>query len=302
MQVIKGTTDFSIDGVSSVPLGKFDGVHRGHRALMDRVCAYAEESPKKPVRAVFSLLIAQKMLLTRSERRTVIEETGMDVLIECPFGKSVMNMEAEDFVRNILRDRLHAVHVVVGADYHFGHERRGDAALLRKMGEQEGFTVEILPKVQDEGGDISCTRIRRALQEGNMERVSEMLGFSFFVDGTVSHGREIGRKIGFPTANIVPGQEKLLPPNGVYFVRGHVDGEVCGGVANIGVKPTVGGTELGIETCLFDCSKDLYGKPFRVELLHFERPEKKFASVEELKLQIGRDQEAGLDFFRSFRK
>ena len=112
MQVIKGTTDFSIDGVSSVTLGKFDGVHRGHRALMDRVCAYAEESPKKPVRAVFSLLIAQKMLLTRSERRTVIEETGMDVLIECPFGKSVMNMEAEDFVRKILRDRLHAVHVV----------------------------------------------------------------------------------------------------------------------------------------------------------------------------------------------
>ena len=269
---------------------------------MDKVCAYAEGSPKKPVRAVFSLLIAQKMLLTRSERRTVLAETGIDVLIECPFEKSVMNMEAEDFVRDILRDRLHAVHVVVGADYHFGHERRGDAEMLRKMGEQEGFNVEILPKVQDEGGDISCTRIRRALQEGNMERVREMLGFSFFVDGTVAHGREIGRKIGFPTANIIPGREKLLPPNGVYFVRGHVDGEVYGGVANIGVKPTVGGTELGIETCLFDCSKDLYGKPFRAELLHYERPEKKFASVEELKLQIGRDQEAGLDFFRSFTK
>ena len=298
--MIKDTTDFSIDGVSSVTLGKFDGVHRGHRALMDKVCAYAEESPQKPARVVFSLLIAQKMLLTRSERRTVLSETGIDVLIECPFEKSVMNMEAEDFVRDILRDRLHAVHVVVGADYHFGHERRGDAEMLRKMGEQEGFTVEIVPKVQDEGGDISCTRIRRALSAGDMERVKEMLGFSFFVDGTVTHGREIGRKIGFPTANILPGNEKLLPPNGVYFVRGHVDGEVYGGIANIGVKPTVGGTQLGIETCLFDCSRDLYGKQFRVELLHYERPEKKFDSVEELKLQIGKDKEAGLAFHRSF--
>ena len=300
MQVIKDTTDFSIDGVSSVTLGKFDGVHRGHRALMDRVCAYAEGSREKPVRVMFSLLIAQKMLLTRSERRTVIEKAGMDVLIECPFEDSVMNMEAEDFVRDILRDRLHAVHVVVGADYHFGHERRGDVELLRKMGEQEGFTVEILPKVRDEGGDISCTRIRRLLQDGDMERVREMLGFSFFVDGTVTHGREIGRKIGFPTANIIPGNEKLLPPNGVYFVRGHVDGEVCGGVTNIGVKPTVSGTELGIETCLFDCSKDLYGKQLRVELLHFARPEKKFDSIEELANQIERDKEAGMAFYRSF--
>lgn len=299
MQVIKDTTDFSIDGVSSVTLGKFDGVHRGHRALMDRVCAYADGSPERPAKVVFSLLIAQKVLLTRSERRSVLSDAGIDVLIECPFEESVMNMEAEDFVRDILRDRLHAVHVVVGADYHFGHERKGDAAMLCSLGEQEGFTVEILPKVQDEGGDISCTRIRSALVAGDMERVREMLGFSFFVDGTITHGRELGRKIGFPTANMIPGKEKLLPPNGVYYVRGHVDGESFGGVTNIGMKPTVNGTELGIETFLFDCSRDLYGKELRVELLHFARPERKFDSIGELTDQIARDREAGEAYYRS---
>ena len=238
-------------------------------------------------------------LLTVEERREIIGNMGIDILVECPFVPMIITMEAEDFVRKILVEQMQVCHLVVGEDFRFGYGRRGDVAMLRELGRRYDFTVEVVEKVTDEEGRISSSRVRESLREGDMETVNRLLGYSFFVEGSVIHGRRIGRAIGFPTTNLIPDGSKLLPPNGVYFVRTRIGGKDYNGVTNIGTKPTVDGHFLGVETYLYDCEDgtDLYGKKQRVELLHFSRPEKKFSNIDDLKAQIAMDRENGAAYF-----
>ena len=272
MEYIKGTTDFSIEEPSVVTIGKFDGLHVGHQKLLHLVC----EKKKDGVKAVvftFDVPPGAKLsgkgmdtLVTNEERCQMLEEQGIDYLIECPFVPEIMSMEPERFVEEVLVGRLKAKYIVAGTDCGFGHNRRGDYKLLQKLAPTYGYEVDIVEKVQYQGRDISSTYVREEIAKGNMELADFLLGYTYRISGTVEHGNHLGgTKLDMPTANLFPPEHKLLPPNGVYATKTIVDGKRYEGISNIGTKPTVSeGNARGIETFLFDFSGDLYGKNITV--------------------------------------
>lgn len=278
----------------AVTLGKFDGIHRGHRKLISGILGKKEEGATAVVCAFTS---AGDTIFTSRERRDILEGLGVDVLLECPLDDRLRHMRAEAFVREILVGDLQASYVAVGEDFRFGYERKGTPELLRELGKKYGFETEVLSKERDGRRKISSTYIREELRKGNIQKVNELLGTPYFVEGTVEHGRGMGHRMFFPTANLVPSGEKLLPPNGVYAAVFLYEGRAVPGVTNIGYKPTVGERFVGVETYLFDCDRDLYGCQCRVEFRKFLRPERKFGSFDELKEQISRDIENSRAFF-----
>lgn len=296
MRYFRGTTDFYIEGETAVTLGKFDGVHRGHQKLMRHIKKLEEE---KGVSSVCFALNACKgsLLLTKEEQRHVVEQMGISCFIECPFVPEISGMTPEQFVEEVLVKRLHARYITVGTDFRFGHNRAGDVELLKKLQAQYGFRVDSLEKERYANREISSTYIRESLELGKMELAAVLLGRPYSVSGQVLHGRHIGRTLGMPTVNLIPPEEKLLPPNGVYASKTRVDGIPYPGVTNIGYKPTVGEKFRGVETYLFDVDLNLYGADIVTELYCFERPEKKFASLEELKAQMHRDISFGKEYF-----
>lgn len=279
---------------SVVTIGKFDGIHRGHQELIHRT---VESARRRGDSVVFSFDMSPAMLLSKEERIHMLEKMGVDVLVECPFGPEIITMTAEDFVEKILVDRFHVRKVIVGETFRFGYKRRGDGAFLKEMGKKFHFETELVPEVKDHGVKISSSAIREELLAGHMERVHELLGYEFYVTGRIIHGRELGRTIGVPTANLIADQSKMLPPNGVYFTSADIAGRAYHGVTNIGTKPTVDGHFLGVETNFFDWDGNLYGERLLIRLLHFSRPEHKFASVEELKARISKDEEEARAYF-----
>lgn len=282
-------------GETAVTLGKFDGIHRGHKKLICRVLEKKAEGLQTVMIAFGS---SRQMLYTKEERKKRLAAMGVDVLIDCPLDEKIRHMRAEDFVRGILAEQLHARYLAVGEDFRFGFERKGTPALLEKMGRELGFSVEILPDETDRGRKISSTYVREQLNEGNMPRVNELLGEVFSVTGEVLHGRGLGHRKLFPTTNLVPPREKLLPPNGVYVTVSDFGDCRYGGITNVGYKPTVGGEEfIGVETYLFHCAEDLYGRKSTVYFLEFLRAEQKFRSLEELKKQLKEDISRGMEWF-----
>lgn len=301
IEAVRSLQDFELDGRSVVTIGKFDGIHRGHQKLIEETVKKAREMStegEKVKAVVLAFEMTPQMLLTRKERRKMLEKMGVDVIVECSFGPRLIRTTAEDFIREILVGKLHAVHVVVGKTFRFGYERRGDDALLSKMGEELGFTVDPVSELLDGRFKISSSTIRKELMRGNMERVNDLLGYTYSVTGKIIHGREVGRTIGVPTANIKPGKHKLLPPNGVYMSETDIDGTTYYGITDIGTKPTVDGQFVGVETYYFNFKGDIYGKKLTVRLLHFSRPEIKFDSLEDLKRQLTRDAEDGKAYFK----
>lgn len=295
MKIIKETLDFRIPEESAITLGKFDGIHRGHQKLMGKILEKKEQGLKSVVftfgRMPGTILYGKgRTILTGSERENHLENMGIDYVVECPFVPEIIGMEPERFVKEILVEQLHAKYIAVGPDFRFGHNRKGDGALLKELGKIYGYQVEIFEKECLEDKVISSTYVRYMLEIGEMETVRKLLGYPYYVSGTVVHGHEIGRTLGIPTINLLPDEEKILPPNGVYLTKTVVDGQEYFGITNIGVKPTISGVEAkGVETHLFDFDGDLYDKELVVEFYAFERPEYKFASLEELKAQLKKD-------------
>lgn len=306
MRYITNTLDFQLEKRSVVTLGKFDGLHRGHDKLITRTL---ELGKKGYDTVVFTFDVSPlvklgtritRTLLTNEERKVLLERKRIDCLIECPFVPELIQMEPEDFMREVLAVQLRAAYVIVGPDFHFGYKRKGTPELLKKLGHRYGFEVEILDKEMEEEREISSTWIRETLREGRIEKVNHLLGYPYFVKEKVVHGRQLGRTWGLPTINQIPENGKLLPPFGVYASKTYINGEEFYGISNIGVKPTVEVPFAGVETYLFECNENLYGKEAWVEFYHFVRPECKFDSVEELREQIQRDAQAGRNFFRDF--
>jgi len=295
MNYFSETTDFYLAGPTALTLGKFDGVHLGHQKLMRRINAYRDGKPGT-ASAVFSINPGNEpRILTTDEQKDVIEDLGMDVFIRCPFVPEISRMSPEQFVREILIQRLHAVFIAVGTDFRFAYRRQGDAGFLKENEKRFGFQVEVIEKETYQGREISSSYIREALREGDVALAGTLMGRPYSIEGTVTHGRHLGTRIGMPTANIIPEPDKVLPLYGVYVSGTFLDGKAYAGVTNVGVKPTVDGSFAGAETYLFDFGKenrfgshanDLYGKKIRVELAAHLRPERKFASLEELKAQI----------------
>ena len=282
----RGTADGA--HFSAVTLGKFDGVHIGHTKLISHVTDLSRK--EKLTGIVFAIDMQERSILSRSERREYLESLGVDVLIECPFSREFMSMSADAFAADVLRGTLHARNVTVGPDYTFGYRRGGDAGMLSVLGRKYGYHTDILEKARILGADVSSTRVRQAVMIGDMRLTSLLLGRPYPVSGTVAHGRHIGTGIGYPTVNVMPGTEKLLPPDGVYASVTHLPGGmVRRGITNIGVRPTVGGHTRRAETTLFDFSGDIYGADIRTDLIAFIRPERTFPGLEALKAQIAGD-------------
>lgn len=302
MEYITGVTRFDIKGPTAVSLGKFDGLHRGHKKLLGHLFA-AKERGQKSVVITFDVPpgvrlsgAEQKVLLTNAERRDMLAGMGADVLIECPFVPEISRMEPERFVGEVLCGQLHAAYMAVGTDFRFGYGRKGDPALLLRLAPALGYEIDVVEKERHGDRDVSSSYVREALEKGDMELVSALLGYSYTVGGTVVHGRHMGREVlGIPTANLIPEKEKLLPPNGVYVSEAFVRGKWRPGITNIGRKPTVGGAaRRGAETHIFGFEGDIYGSDIRVRLHTFVRPEKKFDSLESLKRQMQADIRFGL--------
>ena len=279
------------DRSCALTIGKFDGLHRGHRMLIENVVHEAAE--RGILSAVLSFEMTPEVLLTRTEKAELLEKAGVDLFLCVPFSASVIRMEAGAFVRQVILDGLHAAHVCMGEDFRFGYHRAGSAAFLSEEAEKYGFSVHVAPSLQEEGRKVGSSWIKELLKEARIEEVNHLLGYEYFLTGEVIHGRELGRTLGVPTANIVPEKEKLLPPFGVYFTRSLIGGRICPGITNIGCKPTVNGTFAGAETYLYDTSGDLYGEQQKISLLRFLRPEVRFPSVEALKEQLMKDVRAG---------
>ena len=289
---------------SSVTLGKFDGLHRGHQKLINLI---RREQGEKNRSVIFTFDVSPrsyilhsppKYLLTYEERRELAENLGVDILAECPFTEALMHMEPEDFVKEYLAERLHARYLAVGPDFRFGYQRRGTPELLKELGRTYGFRTEIVEKEKYKGRDISSTFVREELEKGHIEEVNQLLGYTYFTKGEIVHGRQLGRTIGIPTANLSPPVIKKLPPKGVYITESLIQGKTYQGITNVGYKPTVKENFLGVETYLFSCNADLYGQEAEVRFYRYLRPEIKFSSLEELKCQMLKDIEEGKSYFR----
>lgn len=299
MQIISGTTEFQIDGKSAVAIGKFDGIHLGHRKLLN----YILEQKVDDLMAVvftfdpspeeFFLGEAVRQLFTREEKRKAFEEMGIDVLIEFPLTAETAATPPEDFVKKILVEKLHAGYIAAGTDVSFGDKGRGDQHLLRSLSKECGYELELIEKVRIDGDEVSSTRVRNEVADGNMAMVKRLLGGEYSVGGEIEHGNHIGHTIGVPTVNVIPPENKLLPPFGVYASKVYLDGKEYRGMTNIGRKPTISEKEkVGVETYIYDFDKDVYGEYARIALERFVRPEMKFDSLEALKEQIQSDIEA----------
>jgi riboflavin kinase/FMN adenylyltransferase len=279
---------------ATIALGNFDGVHLGHAAVLRAAHAARPDAPRAVLtfephpREFFRPQDPPFRLTLSTERAAALAGLGVQYLYELPFDAGFAHLSAEEFVADVLHQGLGAVHLVCGADFAFGHRRGGDVAFLAARAEALGMGLTIVPPVTDQEGPISSSRIRRLIQDGYPERAAALLGRPPSIRGPVTHGDKRGRTIGFPTANIPLGRH-LEPQRGVYAVTARIDGAVVKGVANIGQRPTVGGTESRLEAHFFDFSGDLYGREITIYLHHFLREERKFPSFEALKTQIEAD-------------
>lgn len=292
---VKDIRDFCLEGPVAVSLGKFDGLHRGHRKLIEKVLEQKKRGCKSAIITFdrppgsFAGGYPGSLLTTNGERHDFMEKNGIDCLVEIAFTPEIMGMEPEAFIQWIV-EKLSIAYFAVGEDFRFGCGRRGDPGLLRRLGAELGFAVDVIPKERDGEDVISSTLIRQEIREGNIERANRLLGYPFTIKGEVLHGRKLGRTLGMPTTNLIPQKEKLLPPNGVYVSRTLIGERRYPGVTNIGYKPTVGAeTVKGVETYIFGFEGDLYGRTVDVELFHYRRPEMKFESVDALKHQMEQD-------------
>lgn len=239
----------------------------------------------------------EKELSTREEKRRLMAGMGIDVLIEFPLREKTAAMEPEAFIRDILAERMHTRVIAAGEDISFGKDGTGDRTLLESLQEQYGYQAAIIDKIKENGREISSTYIREAIEQGDMELAGKLLGAPYRIIGSVVHGRKLGRTIGMPTVNLLPEPGKQLPPNGVYYSTVKWKQKVLQGITNIGCKPTVNdGSRIGVETFLYDFTGSIYGEELEVSLLHYKRPEQKFAGVEQLKEQMQRDIAEGRNY------
>lgn len=287
-------------------IGNFDGVHLGHAALLDRLRQEAERRALVPTvltfephpREFFAPESAPARLSTLREKLELLGDAGVRQTMICPFNAAFAALTAEDFVQQVLLRSLGVRHVIVGEDFRFGRSRAGDTVMLQEAGERLGFSVDAVGSVLLDGERVSSSSVRAALAAGEMMHASRLLGRHYAMDGQVSHGQKLGRQLGFATANIRI-RHNPLPLSGIFAVEVAGLGErPLPGVANLGIRPTVGGTRPLLEVHLFDFDRDIYGAHISVRFLHKLRDEQRFPNFDALKAQIAADAAAARAFFK----
>lgn len=291
-----------------VTIGTFDGVHIGHQKIINRLINTGKQDQLKSVILTFfphPRMVLQKdsnikLINTIDERRNILKGLGLDYLLIKKFTQEFSRLTAEDFVKKILVDTLHAKKVIIGYDHRFGRNRNADINDLMKYGELYGFDVEEISAQDIDDVSVSSTKIRAALEEGDIDKANAYLGYHFMLNGTVVQGKALGRQIDYPTANIqIEEDYKIIPKQGAYVVKSVIDDQPVFGMMNIGTNPTVKGNKETIEVHFFNFNKDIYGKQIQIDLLHRIRDEKKFESVEALKQQLQKDKETSLTYIAS---
>jgi len=279
-----------------IALGNFDGLHRGHLKIIERVKRGAAEHGGTPMAMTFDphppRIVrpdkAPPLLMTKAQRIEALHRAGVHCVAVVRFTKELSQWDADTFVRKVLVDWLRVSEVWVGANFLFGHERSGTFSVLRGLGLSYGFRADKIDPVRYKDFVVSSTRIRRLVSEARMDEAAALLGRAYYVDGTIVEGRRRGRELGFPTANLET-QNELVPPNGVYATIMTIDGVVHGSVTNIGLRPTFGEATPTIETHVLDYSGDLYGHTVRLAFVQRLRDERRFDDVDALRAQIDAD-------------
>jgi riboflavin kinase/FMN adenylyltransferase len=299
--------DFTSENKTIVTLGTFDGVHLGHTVILDRICNIAKKENLESVVLTFfphpRLIVSNdseiKMLNTMSEKAKLLEQKGIQNFIIHPFDKLFSELSPREFVEQILIKQLNIQKIIIGYDHKFGKNRAADFNDLIAFGKEFGFEVEEISAKQVDEVAVSSTKIRNSLLEGNISLANDYLGYSYMLSGIVVKGNQLGRTIGFPTANIeVSENYKLIPKNGVYIVSAIVNNQTIFGMMNIGIKPTLGDNVPTIEVHLLDFSEDIYGQEIQVNVIERLRDEQKFESFEALKSQLEIDKTNTVDYFK----
>ena len=291
---------------SVVTVGTFDGVHQGHKALIEAVVQRAKKTKSRSVVVTFdphprSIIRSKgeglKLLTTMRERAESMKSLGVDVLCVIPFTRDFSLLSSEQFVKDVIFEKIGINHFVIGYDHHFGKDRTGTISTLKRLAPELGFDVQVISKREMGDTTISSTVIRNILkEEGSVQRAAELLGRPYMLNGLVIHGDERGRKIGFPTANIKPEHEdKLVPKNGIYAVKIRVDGQWFNGMMNIGIRPTFDGSTQSLEVNIFNFDQQIYGKMVQVRFFERIRDERKFSGIEELSEQLKQDKQSAIN-------
>jgi riboflavin kinase/FMN adenylyltransferase len=293
------------DKPTVVTIGTFDGVHIGHQKIIQRLINTGKEEGLKSVILTFfphPRMVLQKdsnikLINTIDERHGILKNMGLDFLVIKKFTHQFSRLSAEDFVKDILVEKLKAKKVIIGYDHRFGRNRNADINDLKVYGEAFGFEVEEISAQDIDDVAVSSTKIRTAITEGNIKKANDYLGYHFMLTGKVTKGKGLGKQIDYPTANIeITEDYKIIPKQGSYIVKSIIRDKLVYGMMNIGMNPTVNGNMQTIEVHFFDFDKDIYGKTIEIELLDRIRDEEKFESIEALKLQLAKDKESALKF------
>ena len=300
MKTIHGIENFPADEASIVTIGTFDGVHLGHQQILKQLIDTSRKSKLKSVlltffphpRMVLQPDISMRLIQTIQEREKALQKTGLDYLVIHPFSTEFSRLSADDYVKQILVEQLNVRKVVVGYDHRFGRNRTASLEDMYHYADIHEFEVIEINAEKIESTAVSSTKIRKAIDEGNIELANTYLGHSFTIEGMVIDGDKRGRELSYPTANIdLQNQHKIVPKQGVYLVKSKLKGRVVYGMMNIGTKPTFDTTMPSIEVHFLDWNGDLYGQTVQVELLKWVREERKFKTIKELQTQIRTDEQ-----------
>lgn len=300
MKIIRNIADIQADRESAVTVGTFDGVHLGHQSILNRLFELAgqhgyrstivtfEPHPRKVLGKPGNTSLG--LLTTIDEKLNLFEELGLEQIVIIPFTREFAAKSAEEFVKEILLDRLRVQEMVIGHDHHFGRNREGTFEKLKELGGKYGFRVYQVPPLEIDGQVVSSSAIRKLISEGKMELVHKFLGRNYSLSGTVVHGDGRGKEIGFPTANLqVTDSDKMIPAKGVYAVDVQLHSQIYRGMMNIGVRPTFDHDSLTLEVHLFNFNASIYGEALTVKFKRYIRPEKKFSGIEALREQLQQD-------------
>lgn len=300
MITIKSISKFDKAHATVITIGTFDGVHIGHKKILERLINSAKLLEIESTVLTFfphpRMVLQQdsniKLLNTIEEKEMILNQLGLDFLIIHPFSKEFSRLSAIEFVRDILVNKLNTKKIIIGYDHRFGRNRNADINDLKNFGTTFDFNVEEITAQEIDDVSVSSTKIRKALADGNVAKANSYLGYNYMLTGVVTRGKGLGRQLNFPTANIYIEEDyKLIPKNGVYVVKANIDNNTVFGMMNIGFNPTVNGKEKTIEVHFFDFNEDLYDKKIQIDIIERIRDEEKFNSVNDLKIQLTKDQE-----------
>jgi riboflavin kinase / FMN adenylyltransferase len=308
LKVFHSISDFKTPKKTVVTLGTFDGVHLGHQKIIDRLLNSTFQNDLESVvltflqhpRAILHANSNIQLLNTVDEKIILLEKKGIDNLIIHPFDAAFYELSGEEFVKNILVDKLNIQKIIIGYDHRFGKNRASDIHDLIYFGKKYHFDVEQISVKEINEISISSTKIRDAIASGNITLANQYLGYCYTFSGTVIKGKQLGRTIGFPTANIyVENKQKILPKNGVYIIEGTWNSTIYKGMMNIGINPTMEGKSVSVEAHFFDMNSDIYNLNISISVLEFIRDEVKFETIEQLKNQLHLDKQLSLDYYKS---